>query len=213
MPSQIKIGHDRYPYPAEVTAARSALKVFGYPWTGFAHELTAKGVRFYISTGEPITSGGSPYFAEPLLLDFSIRFWFTIDLAFRTRTGSLVLDSVGILVLAGTLASEAREVFRAEWEAGESLHAQPHWHVYGSRLAEVFRIGLNKPDLKLTTSRVHFAMSARWMDADAAVTHHNISTTADGVRRWITATLKYSREQLQYLGRHVVKAGGDATFF
>jgi len=213
MPPPIKIGHDRYPYPAELTAARAALKALGHPLVGFAHELTVKGARFYISPGEPITSGGSSYFAVPLLQDSSIRFWFTIDLAFRTRTGSLVLDNVGILVLAGTLASEAREMFRAEWEAGESPHAQPHWHVYGSQLAEAFSIESDEPGLRLTTSRVHFAMSARWMDNDDVDgTHHNIGTTADGVKRWIAATLTYSKQQLEYVGRHAVKADGGPTF-
>jgi hypothetical protein len=213
MPRQIRIGPDPYPYPAELTATLSALKSLGHRWVGFAQELTVKGARFYISPGEPITSGGSLYFAVPLLLEFSIRFWFTIDLAFRTRSGSLVLDNVGILVLAGTLANEAREVFRAEWEAGESPHAQPHWHVYGSQLAEAFSIGSSEPDLRPTTSRVHFAMSARWMDDDDDDgTHHNIATSADGVKRWITATLAYSKRQLEYVGRHAAKVGGDPTF-
>ncbi|HEV7240781.1 MAG TPA: hypothetical protein VGQ36_16195 [Thermoanaerobaculia bacterium] len=172
-----------------------------------------KGARFYISPGEPITSGGSSYSAVPLLVEFSIRFWFTIDLAFKTRSGSLVLDNVGILVLAGTLANDAREVFRAEWEADESPHAQPHWHVYGSQLAEAFSIGSNEPDLKLPTNRVHFAMSARWMDEDDHDgTHHNIATSADGVKRWIAATLTYSKKQLEYVGRHVAKAGAAPTF-
>jgi hypothetical protein len=206
MPPLIKIGSTKYAEPAELRETREALRTLGFPWMGFTHEPTVKGARFYITPGEPVTSGGAAYSALPLLVDFPVRFWFTVDLHFKTRVASLVLDQLGILVLGGTLAIDAREVFRAEWETEPSPHAQPHWHVYGSELAEAFKVGLDAPYAKMTLSRFHFAMSARWMDeADKDGTHHHIASTVDGVRRWIVATVTYSKQQLAHVGRHAAK--------
>jgi hypothetical protein len=208
MPKKIAIGPLQLDEPKEIRDTVNAIRPFGLRHQiGFRPEVAGNGiVRFYLSGGVPVTSGGLSYFALPLIDDAPIRFWFAVDLQFETSGGRSTLQHLSILVFGGVLTTDTRRILRAEWDMRATQHAQPHWHVYGSELTELFYLDSAESKMRLDINRFHFAMSARWMDDDGEETNHNISPTAGGVKRWIAATLAYSQKQLRYVAERSPKS-------
>lgn len=219
MARKVKLAGMEIDWPTQVSEVQEALTGLGHRVVGFAYEPAARGgIRFYLAGGEPVVSGGAQYSALPLLDEFSLRFWFALDMSFGVERGRAVFEQIGILVLGGTLAGDAREMFRAEWEPAATPHAQPHWHVVGTEIAHTFTIAARdsfdeldeNKQRTLDISRFHFAMSARWMDGDTEPGRHQISPVPGGVKRWVRACLEYSTNQLRYLGRRAFRPADDA---
>jgi hypothetical protein len=167
------------------------------------------GYRYHAISGEEVrTSPGQSeqeriYPAFLLYATDSVRFWVSCSLLSRSERGASVVDEASVIVLAGTLSTDVRELLRAEWDSFDSPHAQPHWHVYGSRVAEMFQRpeGEVGSDMRLNLSRFHFAMSARWMDHTGG---HRETVSGMGVARWLPACIEYTRAQIEYLAERAL---------
>ena len=79
------------------------------------------------------------YKVIPLVELNSRIYWLTVSLEFRSEQGISYLISVSIFVFEGNASDEKKTpLIRAEWgclpDDVQGPHAQPHWHIYPSRL-------------------------------------------------------------------------------
>lgn len=123
------------------------------------------------------------------------------------------LANVSLVVFEGEATDALKTpIMRAEWDSEypdeANLHAQPHWHVYSSQLAEPrpeerarFKpLTDAKPfvpdDLKQhdTNSGFHFAMASQWHLAGRG--SHRLELEAEELFKWLDGCLSYIRSQL-----------------
>jgi hypothetical protein len=194
-------------------------------WEGLSAALDGgPGARFMARSHQlPETAEARETYPILKLAEWKGRsYWVAIVLTFRWKLGELALQNIGILLFRGAGLAGTREiVLRAEWDrdakhsAGQ--HAQPHWHVYGSRLtpfethhylvldeteglteigSEVFN-AVETIDRDEDLRRFHLAMCARW-HLDEKELHYEAPEDAK-VERWLRNCVRYIREQLEYL--------------
>lgn len=204
MPKSRLVGGIRIQEPPELEAVRKSLSKTLGSVVSFSIDVAAQGHRYYVQggSGEEVRAPGRVYPAILFYVHEPIRFWLSCNLLFRPQRGAAVLDQASITILAGTLAAEARELMRAEWDSSEGPHAQPHWHVYGSKVTETFQGLADETETdgtRLNLSRFHFAMSVRWMDPDGG---HGVAVSGPGVTRWLPACAEYIGAQIKYLAEH-----------
>ena len=158
------------------------------------------------------------YPAIRLLPKEALTFWLALALTF-VRDTRLRLSSASIIVFEGMASNPTKTpLLRAEWHEWntQSVHAQPHWHVYSSALGEfvsevpeaflverpVLEFGAD-PTLSrsqtIETSPFHYAMSAMW-HLDRSTCQERLTATAS-LLGWLRGCITYTREQLDYITR------------
>ena len=153
------------------------------------------------------------------------QFWLAVALEFEFHQGVYDLANVSMLVFEGEAYDERKSaLMRAEWDCNQPktppAHAQPHWHIYPSRLSkqieedraefgekseavafvpEVDGVDSNSErNLKWDRAeRFHFAMSARW--ANEGNESHVAEMTSGGLLKWLEGCLRYIRSEFEYL--------------
>lgn len=154
------------------------------------------------------------YTAFPLPVSDLSLFWVASSIEFKTNKNVVTVDSASVVVFSGEAYNPDKvPILRAEWDnSTETNHAQPHWHVYTSRIdslaadSEMFdKEPAFEPEQDVSTSiieyipKFHFAMCANWNTRDA----HCVQTIGDMhcVADWIAHTVKYIQGQLSYTMR------------
>jgi hypothetical protein len=152
-----------------------------------------------------------------LLPKEALTYWLALALTF-TRDRNLRMTSASIIVFEGVaISSPKTPLLRAEWHEWNSLspHAQPHWHVYPSALAdfvsavpEAFSVAESRVVDFGTEARTlasplvaafHYAMSASWHVANG--TCQERLQTNEALLNWIRGCISYTREQLDCVTR------------
>jgi len=79
-------------------------------------------------------------------------------------------------------------------------HAQPHWHVYGSRLEAIAQESPSVPVNPEGVRRMHLAASARWHEDVHSPNYVHLGP--HNLEGWVKGSLNYLGSQLVYLSRH-----------
>lgn len=160
--------------------------------------LTLTGERFKSSysltgTGQTNARAYQPYSVLPFFTSRTDVYWIATTIDFLERDKQTILENITIILFKGLPNdSEKIPLIRAEWsfkeEDAKALHAQPHWHIYPSRLNRdleeyknvIFEVenspkdftgdtNVEKPSITanegsewLGSEKIHFAMASRW---------------------------------------------------
>lgn len=190
--------------------------------------LKASGNRtIYLLTGAGATSAEAKYkySVVPFLALQSRLYWLAASLEFVFENKMHRLLSVSLLIFEGEATDDRKSaLLRAEWarldKNSRVSHAQPHWHVYPSRInREVYD---DRTEFKLKTDiqafvpeapafessneldlewdraeKFHFAMASRWhIDGKDA---HQEEMQVDRLLKWLDGCIRYTRGQLEFL--------------
>ena len=164
------------------------------------------------------------YSVVPFITTQRDLYWLASSLEFRFQEGNYHLDSASLLIFQGE-ANDPRKtaLLRAEWACSEAdskaVHAQPHWHIYPSRVnreidqfqneffeeatVQIFEAFPNSENKEEEVSewdraeRFHFAMAARWHDEGRDAHKQEIQT--ETLIKWIDGCLRYIQSQFNFL--------------
>ncbi|MBX2978444.1 MAG: hypothetical protein KF905_04040 [Flavobacteriales bacterium] len=154
------------------------------------------------------------YAALPFPVSDLKLFWLAATLEFKTNRNIVTPDSATMIIFTGeAYNSDKQPLLRAEWESNAaSPHAQPHWHVYNSRVGSIAKESelfdtapAFDPSESITTSindyvpKFHFAMCASWSsnNSNCVQAIQDEQCVAD----WLSHTLRYIQGQLVYTMR------------
>lgn len=141
-------------------------------------------------------------------------FWIASAIEFKTNKNVVEPESASVVVFSGeAYNSEKVPLLRAEWESNpKSPHAQPHWHVYTSRIesmshepetfesASAFDLSQDiSSSINDFVPKFHFAMCANWSTRNPTCVQ--IIQDEHCVADWIAHTVKYIQGQLRYTMR------------
>lgn len=214
---------------------REMRAVLGLEDLSFQGAAPERGESEIVLASSSPTSGFAdrPYPVVPFVGRKAFSYWLALALKFQ-RDASLLLTSASIMVFEGP-ASDPQKVplLRAEWHEWDKpgVHAQPHWHVYASALAEMAQIfpeGFAPEEAPVLEFGSETA-EPRDFDEDAfeavaatqpspsmrlAEFHYAMSArwhVADGCQErlsstavltnWLGGCIRYTREQLTYISR------------
>jgi hypothetical protein len=168
------------------------------------------------------------YSVIPFLALQSRLYWLAASLEFVFENRMYRLLSVSLLIFEGEATDDRKSaLLRAEWacldEDTRAPHAQPHWHIYPSRInREAYE---DRTEFKLKTDiqpfapeapvvesnnefdiewdrseKFHFAMASRWhivgFDEKGA---HQEEMQIDGLLKWLDGCIRYTRSQFEFL--------------
>jgi hypothetical protein len=161
------------------------------------------------------------YRVIPILRAQTGYFWLATTLEFAFHEGHYLLEQVCLIIFQGEATDlKKTPLLRAEWDVTDpgsrSRHAQPHWHVYSSRLnrstasefveftpeVEVIVFDPQEStapiDLYWTEGeKFHFAMASRW-HLDGVDAHQELCDQ-DKLLKWLAGCLRYIQDQLIYI--------------
>jgi hypothetical protein len=193
---------------------------------GFIEHRAARNKLICNLTGAGATRAEAKYVYQvvPFLETPYGFYWLANSLEFKFQEGMHHLESVSILVFQGEANDERKiALLRAEWACSEAdvraPHAQPHWHIYPSRINQGFDQFRNEfqadsevqsfePDEDVQANddaeaewdraeRFHFAMAARWhVEGKDA---HTQEIQSDMLLNWLAGCLRYIQSQFEFL--------------
>lgn len=179
-------------------------------------DVTRPRGRRYLLCGVDATkaeAGDRAYEVIPFCRVGAKTYWLATSLDLVDDRGHR-LANVSLVVFEGEATDPLKTpVLRAEWDSeypdAAGLHAQPHWHVYSSQLAQT-RPGERARFRTLTDAkpfvpdgserqrdangRFHFAMASQWHVTGRG--SHRFDLEADGLYKWLDGCLSYIRSQL-----------------
>jgi hypothetical protein len=171
--------------------------------------------EIYLTSGSA-TEGfaNNRYPVVQLLVTEAFTYWLAMALTFR-RGRDLRMTSASMIIFEGVaIDSTKTPLLRAEWHEwnSPSPHAQPHWHVYPSALANSARVvteifseepivhefGIESRHHALPAiAEFHYAMSAKWHVSGGSCQERLVTTQA--LLDWFRGCISYMRGQLSYL--------------
>jgi hypothetical protein len=206
---------------------KAIAKAIGNEGLGFSLHSRSEGNRtLYTLSGDGATSAEAKYRYSviPFQEAQSTKLWLAASLEFEFQK-LYRLVNVSLLIFEGEALDERKlALLRAEWESPQSntsaSHAQPHWHIYPSRLNRLISdTGSEfKPeedvqpfvleDVQIDSRNVlsteldrlkkfHLAMSARWHVEGSG--SHLEEIQLKYVLKWLEGCLSYIRSQLEYV--------------
>jgi len=197
-------------------------------WLGFNKMDNARrGREVYILSGAGVTLAEAQYkyTVVPFFSSSSVNYWLGVSLEFEFVEGERHLSNVCLQIFEGLATDDKKTpLVRAEWDnnqgPGQVLHAQPHWHIYPSRVnrerekqqfviepgIQTFTPGVKEGDFNGISNsewnkaeKFHFAMASRWhIDGKNA---HQEKIDTGKLPKWLDGCVSYIRDQLQYLHR------------
>lgn len=135
------------------------------------------------------------YFVHPFgdkHLDASLC-WIGFKMEFEYGVTAYELRHVQLILVRG--AHELRPILRAEWDATDQEHAQPHWHMYSA--------GGNDPydrEWEGMQRALHLAMCAHWHDGscERAEAHKLRPSSDKDITVWLEKAIQYIHAQANY---------------
>lgn len=156
----------------------------------------------------------APYIYESGSTD-EVALWlgFVVRFDYVGAQHDFELTSVSISIIRGSQSQEY--LLRAEWDSrtGDSDHAQPHWHAIPGYAASNNSV---EDRWNKIQSRLHLAMCAKWRaNADQGNLGHTHVPQKEDILSWVTKTLDYAKQQLEFGLRSVPPVVGQRpeTFF
>jgi len=205
-------------------------EALGYKHLGFNERRVVPGNRkLYTLNGAEATQAEAryKYAVIPFFKSRAGIYWLAVSLEFEFQRGIYRIVNVSLLIFEGEATDNTKSaLLRAEWacvqENDLALHAQPHWHVYPSRITgeiagnqtafttetegrafdpEALEIESHKGTaIKWDRAeKFHFAMAARWhIEGKDA---HQEEMQADGILKWLDGCIRYTWSQFAFLYR------------
>lgn len=186
---------EEIPHPKEIELIRRAIAELVGVSIGFHYEVNRRGIYYELSgPSVEAQAGGRSYRAIQFLEEEGRLYWLSMVITYALKLGVPQFGQVSIVLFSGLFSGEKEALLRAEWDRLEPAteHAQPHWHVYGTREGDVH-------DLRNSVDLMHLAMATTWhVDGDTTESHY-CEPSGEMLPRWIIGCLKYVRGQLAYV--------------
>lgn len=196
---------------------RTLARILGISYLHVQSEYPLPRVERYVfgsADASRAEAGDRAYCVLPFCYSGRSKYWLaaSIDLVFQQQCH---LADVSLTVFEGEASDNVKiPVLRAEWDSRQEssllmVHAQPHWHVYSSAVAQAAYIKRAEPkfgtDIRPFSplqqphmgEDFHFAMASQWHIVGK--NSHAWDLEVDSLFRWLDGCISYIHGQLLYV--------------